>query len=128
MANRGVTRIVPTTCRIEDGMDCRILAHVENGKVVKIEPGEFPTPGMRHICAKGLSSVKDILYHPDRTFIGTQVEREPRNSQEIGGVRFQILENVVGEKIIQFSTGINRHVIAIHSNAVNHFKTFMMLF
>lgn len=66
MTNRDGTRIIPTTCRIEDGMDCRILAHVENGKVVKVEPGEFPTPGMRHICAKGLSSVKDILYHPDR--------------------------------------------------------------
>ena len=66
MASSGATKIVPTICRVEDGMSCRILAHVENGKIVKVEPGEFPKPGMRHICARGLSSVKDIAYHPDR--------------------------------------------------------------
>lgn len=55
-----------TVCRIEDGSNCRIAAHVKEGKLLKIEPVDFPEPGMRHICGKGLSTVRDIVYHPDR--------------------------------------------------------------
>lgn len=60
------TKKINTVCRIEDGSNCRIAAHVKDGELLKVEPIDFPTPGMRHICAKGLCTVKDIVYHPDR--------------------------------------------------------------
>ncbi len=60
------TKLIRTVCRVEDGVDCGILAHVEDGVLTKVEPAEFPRPGMRHICLKGLSTVKDLVYHPDR--------------------------------------------------------------
>jgi anaerobic selenocysteine-containing dehydrogenase len=62
----GSTDIVKTVCRIECGANCRIQAHLKNGVVTKVDPLEFPIPGMRHICLKALASVNDILYHPDR--------------------------------------------------------------
>ena len=51
--------ISPFTC----GPGCGILAHVKDGVVVKVEPGDFP--GTSHVCARGLSYVK-LAYHPDR--------------------------------------------------------------
>jgi anaerobic selenocysteine-containing dehydrogenase len=66
MKNKDEIKKTNTVCRIEDGSNCRITAHVKNGKLMRIEPIDFPTPGMRHICSKGLSTVRDIVYHPDR--------------------------------------------------------------
>ncbi len=57
-------RIVKTVCRSCHG-GCGVLAHVKNGKVVKIE-GDPDSP-ISHgtMCSKGLSITK-IAYHPDR--------------------------------------------------------------
>ena len=66
MKNKDEIKKINTVCRIEDGSNCRITAHVKNGKLMKVEPLDFPEPGMRHICGKGLSTVRDIVYHPDR--------------------------------------------------------------
>ena len=44
---------------------CGILAHVEDGRVTKLEPGPFPDSHYNRICQKGLS-VLQLLYHPDR--------------------------------------------------------------
>lgn len=60
----GDTKIVKTCCRgcIQN---CGVLAHVRNGRVVKLEGNpEYP---MSHgaICAKGLSGI-NALYHPER--------------------------------------------------------------
>jgi anaerobic selenocysteine-containing dehydrogenase len=60
------TKKIHTVCRIDDGPNCRITAHVKNCKLIKIEPLDFPEPGMRHICGKGLSTIRDVVYHPDR--------------------------------------------------------------
>ncbi|MFC1821461.1 molybdopterin-dependent oxidoreductase [Thermodesulfobacteriota bacterium] len=66
MAEKGEKKITRTVCRIIDDVQCGLLAHVKDGVLVKVEPAEFPTPGMKHICLKGLSTVKDFVYHPDR--------------------------------------------------------------
>lgn len=60
----GETKVVNTACR---GCihNCAVLAHVRNGRVIKVvgKP-EFP---MTHgaLCAKGLSAIQ-ALYHPNR--------------------------------------------------------------
>jgi molybdopterin-containing oxidoreductase family molybdopterin binding subunit len=62
----GSTRLIRTVCPAHCGIDaCGILAHVENDRVVKVEPADFPNPKHRRICLRGLSSL-DITYHPDR--------------------------------------------------------------
>ncbi len=45
---------------------CGILAHVEDGRIVRIEPGSFPLPEFdRRICLMG-STRLEYQYHPDR--------------------------------------------------------------
>lgn len=57
--------IVKTYCARMDHGGCGILAHVENGKVVKIE-GDPDSPLSRGtLCAKGLAQI-ERLHHPDR--------------------------------------------------------------
>ncbi|MFX1401976.1 MAG: molybdopterin-dependent oxidoreductase [Promethearchaeota archaeon] len=57
---------VRTACPAHCGIDCcGILAYVENGKVIKLEPAEFPFEKDKRICLRGLSSL-DITYHPNR--------------------------------------------------------------
>ncbi len=61
---RDETKIVKTCCRACIH-NCGVLAHVRNGRVVKIEGNpEYP---MSHgaLCAKGLSGI-NALYHPNR--------------------------------------------------------------
>ena len=66
MSNReGITKI-RTACPAHCGIDCcGITAHVKNGKIIKLEPAEFPNEQDKRICLRGLSSL-DITYHPDR--------------------------------------------------------------
>jgi len=66
MEQKDEIKKIYTACRIEDGSNCRIAAHVRDGKLLKVEPAEYPTSGMRHICSKGLCAVRDVVYHPDR--------------------------------------------------------------
>jgi len=59
-------KVVRTACPAHCAANaCGILAHVEDGRVVKLEPADFPEPGLRRICLRGLSSLQ-MLYHPDR--------------------------------------------------------------
>ena len=62
----GEAKVIRTVCRVEDGVNCGILAHVKDDKLIKVEPADFPKPGFRHICMRGLSTIKDLVYHPDR--------------------------------------------------------------
>jgi len=60
-----LTMIVKTYCARMDHGGCGILAHVENGKITKIE-GDPDSPLSRGtICAKGLAQI-ERLNHPDR--------------------------------------------------------------
>jgi molybdopterin-containing oxidoreductase family molybdopterin binding subunit len=66
MANESETKVIRTVCPAHCGIDaCGILAHVRQGRVVKVEPADFPDPRYRRICLRGLSS-PEITYHPDR--------------------------------------------------------------
>ena len=59
-------KLVRTVCPAHCGIDaCGILAHVREGRVVKVEPADFPDPRDRRICLRGLASL-DITNHPDR--------------------------------------------------------------
>ena len=60
----GETKIVKTACRACIH-NCAVLAHVRNGRVVKLEGN--PDYPMSHgaMCAKGLAGVS-ALYHPNR--------------------------------------------------------------
>jgi len=59
-------QLIRTTCPAHCGIDaCGILVHVKGGRVVKLEPADFPEKRDRRICLRGLSSL-GITYHPDR--------------------------------------------------------------
>ncbi len=61
-ADPGVN-VVRTVCPLSCGPACGILAHVKDGVLVKVEPGDFP--GTSHVCGRGLAAAK-LVYHPDR--------------------------------------------------------------
>ncbi len=66
MIREGETRIVRTACPAHCGGDaCGILAHVRGGRVIKVEPADFPDPKYRRICLRGLASL-ELTYHSDR--------------------------------------------------------------
>jgi len=63
MSNEATVR---TACPAHCGSNaCGVLAHVQGGRVTKLEPAPFPDSYYNRICQKGLSSLQ-ILYHPDR--------------------------------------------------------------
>jgi molybdopterin-containing oxidoreductase family molybdopterin binding subunit len=62
------TKLVRTVCdpNCHASPRCGITAHVENGRIVKIEPGSFPFPEYdRRICAMGMARLEQ-QYHKDR--------------------------------------------------------------
>ena len=66
MIGEAGTRVVRTACPAHCGRDaCGILAHVKGGRVVKVEPADFPDPKYRRICLRGLVS-PEITYHRAR--------------------------------------------------------------
>ncbi|MBN2654813.1 MAG: molybdopterin-dependent oxidoreductase [Nitrospirae bacterium] len=59
-------KVVRTACSPScAGQVCGLNAFVKNGKIIKIEPAEFPDPKYKRICLKGLSHL-ERTYHPDR--------------------------------------------------------------
>jgi len=60
----GGKKIVKTACRACIA-NCGVLAHVEDGRVVKIEGNPVDPMSKGRMCAKGLSSIQ-ALYHPNR--------------------------------------------------------------
>lgn len=59
-------KVVRTACSPScAGQVCGMNAFVKNGRVVKIEPAEFPDPKYKRICLKGLTHL-ERTYHPDR--------------------------------------------------------------
>ena len=57
--------IVKTYCARMDHGGCGILAHVESGKITKIEGDPDSPISKGYICAKGLAQI-ERLNHPDR--------------------------------------------------------------
>lgn len=58
------TKIVKTACRACIA-NCGVLAHVRNGRVVKLEGNPVDPMSQGRMCAKGLSGIQ-ALYHPNR--------------------------------------------------------------
>ncbi|MCE5194551.1 MAG: molybdopterin-dependent oxidoreductase [Nitrospiraceae bacterium] len=59
-------QIIRTACSPScAGQVCGMNAFVKNGKIVKIEPAEFPDPKYKRICLKGLTHL-ERTYHKDR--------------------------------------------------------------
>jgi anaerobic selenocysteine-containing dehydrogenase len=56
--------IVPTSCRACIS-NCGVLAHVRNGRVIKIEGDPIDPMSKGRVCAKGFAAVQ-ALYHPNR--------------------------------------------------------------
>ena len=63
-ADGGETKIVKTACRACIH-NCGVLAHVRNGRVVKVEGNPDYPMSKGSMCAKGLAGVS-ALYHPNR--------------------------------------------------------------
>ena len=60
----GEVKKIRTACRSCHG-GCGVIAHVKDGKVVKVE-GDPDSPYSRGtLCSKGLS-ITQLAYHPDR--------------------------------------------------------------
>ncbi len=62
------TRLVRTVCdpNCHANPRCGITAHIEAGRITKIEPGAFPLPQYdRRICAMGMARL-EYQYHKDR--------------------------------------------------------------
>lgn len=58
-------KTVRTICPLMCGRACGIMAHVQEGKLVKVEPVKQPGGRKSHICVKGLCTPQ-LVYHPDR--------------------------------------------------------------
>jgi len=106
--------IVKTYCARMDHGGCGILAHVENGKITKIE-GDPDSPINRGtICAKGLAQI-ERLNHPDRLLypmkrIGTRGEGKwkPITWEEaLDAIAEKIKETIErdGQRAISFAQG-----------------------
>lgn len=57
-------KIIPTACRACIA-NCGVLAHVKNGRVVRLEGNPVDPMSKGRMCAKGLSGIS-ALYHPNR--------------------------------------------------------------
>lgn len=57
-------KIIKTSCRACIA-SCAVLAHVRDGRVVKIEGNPESPMSMGGVCAKGLAGIQ-ALYHPNR--------------------------------------------------------------
>ena len=59
-------KIVRTVCSPNCTGSCGINAHVKDGKLLKIEPADFPDKRFNRICLKGISMAMQRIEHPDR--------------------------------------------------------------
>jgi len=60
----GEIKKVKTVCRSCHG-GCGVIAHVKNGKVIKVEGDPDAPIGRGSLCSKGLA-ITQLAYHPDR--------------------------------------------------------------
>ena len=63
--SEGGEQLFNCNCRSNCMGSCRLIAHVRDGKLVKLSPGDYPEPGYTGCCLKGLSYVERI-YSPTR--------------------------------------------------------------
>lgn len=59
-------KIIRSVCAPNCTNSCAINAFVQDEKIIKVEPGEFPDPEYRRICLKGIANAMQRVYSPDR--------------------------------------------------------------
>lgn len=59
-------KVIRSVCSPNCTGSCGINVHVKDGKLLKIEPAEFPDPRYKRICLKGISMAMQRVDHPDR--------------------------------------------------------------
>lgn len=59
-------KVVRSVCSPNCTGSCGINVHVKDGKLLKIEPADFPDPRYKRICLKGISMAMQRVDHPDR--------------------------------------------------------------
>ena len=59
-------RIVRSVCSPNCTGSCGINVHVKDGKMLKVEPADFPDPRYRRICLKGISMAMQRVDHEGR--------------------------------------------------------------
>ncbi len=116
--------IVKTCCARMDHGGCGILAHVENGKITKIEGDPESALNRGTICAKGLAQI-ERLNHPDRLIypmkrMGERGEGKwKRISWDVAldTVAGRIKETIIqeGERTISFEP-----IVLIHPETASH--------
>jgi len=62
---KGENVAIRTACKSGDGYQCGLLLQVADGAITRVDPADFPNPGDRGACAKGLAT-RELVYHPDR--------------------------------------------------------------
>ena len=50
--------LIRTSAPYSCGPGCGLLAHVKDGRLIKVEPGDHP--GTSHVCVKCLSATKTV--------------------------------------------------------------------
>ena len=56
---------IRTVCGLPDYMRCGLCVEVEDGRITRVRPADFPDPADRGICVKALAT-REMVYHPDR--------------------------------------------------------------
>ena len=74
-------QIFSVMCRSNCMGSCRWLAHVKDGKLINLEPGDYPNDGYRGGCLKGASYIERI-YSPTR--IKQPMRRVPGSERGAG--------------------------------------------
>jgi molybdopterin-containing oxidoreductase family molybdopterin binding subunit len=59
-------RVVRTVCSPNCSGTCGVNAHVRDGRIVRLEPADFPDPRYRRICLKGISMALQRVTAPER--------------------------------------------------------------
>ena len=59
-------RVVRTVCSPNCTGSCAINAYVKDGRLLKIEPADFPDERYKRICLKGISMAMQRIEHADR--------------------------------------------------------------
>lgn len=59
-------KVVRTVCSPNCTGSCGINAYVKDGRLLKIEPADFPDPRYKRICLKGISMAMQRIEHPKR--------------------------------------------------------------
>ena len=117
--------IVKTYCARMDHGGCGILAHVENGRIIKIE-GDPDSPLNRGtICAKGLAQIEK-LNHPDRLKYPMKRTGE-RGEGKWNRISWDEALGTIAEKISEIIKGDGPRTISFAQGTPKGLELFLLL-